>query len=144
MAGQYSHVSSLHHKDSLTSRGITRTGGGDGHSRAHLLPQFSLGPVGGLDLAVQQQVLLGGHVLEEDVVLHAHAQLLADVVNVALHVSAIDLDGARRRGEESRQERPANAPLSLPMCDQNNEIKKKQDKRLRQQIVFLRFHFPPT
>lgn len=84
-----------------------------------MLPQFSLGPVGGLDLAIQQQVLLGGHVLEEDVVLHAHAQVLADVVDVALHVSAVDLDGARRRGEESRQERPAYVPLSLLIWDQN-------------------------
>lgn len=54
--------------------------------------------------------------LEEDVVLHAHAQLLADVVDVALHLSAVDLDRAGRRGEEARQEGPANVQLSSLLC----------------------------
>lgn len=65
------------------------------HSRADLLVQLLPGPVRGLDLAVQQQVLLGGHVVEEDVVLHADPQLFADAVDVRLHVSAVDLYGAR-------------------------------------------------
>lgn len=83
-----------------------------GHSRANLFPQFSFGPVGGLDLAVQEQVLLGGHVFEEDVILHAHAKLSADAVDVALHVSTINLNGARGRGEQASQKRPAHtAPL---------------------------------
>lgn len=83
------------------------------HSHANLFPQFSFGPVGGLDLAVQEQVLLGGHVFEEDVVLHAHAQLSADAVDVALHVSAVNLNGARGRGEQASQERPAHTAPSL-------------------------------
>lgn len=123
----------------VTSQGITRIGGG--HSRAHLLPQFSLGPVGGLDLAVHQQVLLGGHVLEEDVVLHAHAQLPADVVDVALHVSAVDLDGTRRRGEESRQERPADGPLLLLTRDENYSNKNEKQNKSWQQELFFPSHF---
>lgn len=59
-----------------------------------------------LDLAVQQQVLLGGHLLEEDVVLHAHPEVSAHVVDVGLHVSAVHLDGARGRDEEASQEGP--------------------------------------
>lgn len=83
-----------------------------GHSRADLFMQFSLWPVRGLDLAVQQQVLLGGHVLKEDVILHAHPELSANVVDVGLHVSAVHLNGARRWGEKASQERPVhNASL---------------------------------
>ena len=68
------------------------------HSRADLFAQFPAWPLRRLDLAVQQQVLLGGHVVEEDVVLHAHPQFFADVIDVRLHVSAIHLNAARRWG----------------------------------------------
>lgn len=77
-----------------------------GHLRSDLFPQLPMRPVRGLDLAVEQEVLLGGHVVKEDIVLHADAQLPADVVQVELHVSSVHLDGARRGGKQSCQEGP--------------------------------------
>lgn len=65
-----------------------------------------------LNLSVQQQVLLGGHVVKEDVVLHAHSQLFSDVINVGLHVSAIHLNGARSWSKEPGEEGPK-IPQSL-------------------------------
>lgn len=67
----------------------------------------------GLDLAVQQQVLLGGHVFKEDIVLHAHPELFANSVDVTLHVSAIHLNGARGWAKKASQERPVQNALLL-------------------------------
>jgi len=64
------------------------------YSHADLLTQFSLRPVWGLDLTIQQQVLLGGHMIKEDVILHADSELFADFVDVCMHVFAIHLYGA--------------------------------------------------
>ncbi len=83
------------------------------HSRADLLMQFPVRPVWRLDLSVQQQVLFGGHVVEQDVVLHAHAKLFANVIDVGLHVSAVHLDGTIGGSEKASQERPANRILLI-------------------------------
>lgn len=82
-----------------------------GHSLSDLLAHLPVWPVWGLDLAVQQEVLLGSHVVEEDIVLHADAQLLTNGVQVHLHVFAIHLYGARWGGEEASQERPRNSKI---------------------------------
>lgn len=68
--------------------------------------QFPGWPLWGLDLAIKQQMLLGGQVVEEDVILHADTQLFANIINVCLHISAIHLYRAGWRGEKAGQERP--------------------------------------
>ena len=51
--------------------------------------------------------------VKEDVVLHAHAQLFADVLDVGQHVAAVDLDGAGGRGEQAGQQGPERPRVQL-------------------------------
>lgn len=76
------------------------------HLRSNLLVQFPAGPVRGLYLAVEQEVLLGGHVVKENVILHANTQIFADVIQVCLHVSTVHFDTAGRWCKETREEGP--------------------------------------
>lgn len=57
------------------------------------------------DVAVEQQVLLGGEVVEEHVVLHAHPHVLPDHLLVGPDVFAIHKDGAWRGREQPGQNR---------------------------------------
>lgn len=43
-----------------------------------------------------------------DIILHAHTQLLANVINVSLHVLPIHLNGTRGGGEQTGEQRPGN------------------------------------
>lgn len=78
-----------------------------GYLRADLLVQLSGWPVRRFDLAVQQQVLLGGHVVKEDVILHADPQFFTNGVNVCLHVYAVDVYRSGWRWEKAGKKRPA-------------------------------------
>lgn len=78
-----------------------------GHLRADVLAQLSRCPVWRFDLAVQQQVLLGGHMVKEDIVLHADPQFFANSINVCLHVFAVDVYGTGWRCKKASEERPA-------------------------------------